>query len=60
MGRKIQIRIDKKGGQTIDAVGFKGGQCKEATAFLLKDKEVKEDIKADFYEEPPEQLLEQE
>lgn len=58
MGRKIQIRIDKKGGQTVDAIGFKGGKCKEATAFLLKDKEGKEEIKADFYEEPHERELE--
>lgn len=36
MSKQLRIIVDKKGGITIDAEGFTGGSCLEATRFLEK------------------------
>lgn len=35
-GRKIEITIDTEGETTVEAIGYKGGKCMQATAPLTK------------------------
>lgn len=47
---KIEITIDLDGSVTVDAVGFKGKSCQEATAFLDSLGKVASDVKKpEFY-----------
>jgi len=59
-GRQIKVTVSKIGKPTIEAVGFSGGSCKEATASLLgKFQAGKAQLtvvdKAELYEEEPAQ-----
>ncbi len=48
----ISVKIDKKGTTTVDADGFTGGSCEEATAAIREavGMEIDHERKAEFYE----------
>lgn len=51
--KKVEITLGKDGSVRIEAFGFKGGTCEEATAFL--DKlwgKKKTEYKPSYYEDP--------
>lgn len=59
MSRKIEVRIDKKGGVKIEALGFEGEGCTLATRKLEEalGPEVERELKPEFYEENPGQRV---
>lgn len=53
MSKKVEITVGKDGSVRVEAFGFKGASCEEATAFLdnLFGKASKIDHKDSYYEE---------
>lgn len=51
--KKVEITLGKDGSVRIEAFGFKGGSCEEATAFLenLFGKPEKKEYKSSYYED---------
>jgi hypothetical protein len=51
--RKIQVTIGQSGDVSVEAIGYKGGKCKEATKPLtdaLLGPDVKSENKPEFYQ----------
>ena len=51
--KKVEVTVSKDGSVSIEAFGFKGGTCEEATAFLDKILGSKSDrkYKSSYYEQ---------
>jgi len=52
MAKQVRITLGKDGSVKAEALGFKGGACEDATAFLdnLFDGPKKRDLKASYHE----------
>ena len=56
MGKRVEVILGADGSVKVEALGFKGSSCLEATEFIRKALGVKNDenntkVKSSFYEE---------
>ena len=51
MNKQIIVEVDTEGGTTVDAQGYQGESCQEATAFLEKalGRSVTQRLKPDYW-----------